>query len=455
MGHINHIEESRRTTPILDEVDVLVVGSGPSGLAAAAAAAREGVKTMILERYGCFGGVISQVGVEGFAWYRHEKTIEAGGIARELESRAIDLAGENRELQSDSQALDAQMFKIVADQLVTDAGAIPLLHALAVGAVVEQDKITGVLIEGKSGRLCIKAKRVIDCTGDGDIAAFAGAPYTQRSTLSCVTPIMNCKGVDTKAFRRYIFEELRPTYADWKGEWEMTTCGKEDNLFSPYLVKPFSQAIKDGFISPEEHVDFGGSFSSITEQGEVTQLNIIFISGVDCTDIVSLTEAEIKGRRAALQAMKVLNAYVPGFENARIRDFGMTMGTRESRQVTGHYHMRGEDVTGQARFEDTIGIFPEFIDGNGKLWLPTTGRYYQIPYRALVPQRIDNLLIAGRAISGDIEAHSSFRNMSCCVVTGQGAGVAAAISVKDGVSTSLVDIKRVQRALERQSVRIW
>tara|TARA_B100000965_G_C19323056_1_gene639548 strand:- start:83 stop:436 length:354 start_codon:yes stop_codon:yes gene_type:complete len=117
--------------------------------------------------------------------------------------------------------------------------------------------------------------------------------------------------------------------------------------------------------------------------------------------------------------------------------------------------MTGEDVMNQGRFEDSIGIFAEFIDGNGMLWIPTTGRYFQIPYRAILPKKIDNLLVAGRCISGDIMAHSSFRNMSCCVVTGQGAGVAAAVSVEDDVPTSRVDIRKVQLALEKQSVRVF
>lgn len=150
-----------------------------------------------------------------------------------------------------------------------------------------------------------------------------------------------------------------------------------------------------------------------------------------------------------------MRKYVPGFENARLRNFGMTMGTRESRQIDGLYRLTKEDVQNQARFEDSIGIFPEFIDGNGVLWLPTTGRYYQIPYRALVPREIQNLLVAGRAISGEIDAHASFRNMSCCVVTGQGAGTAAAISVKEGVPAAEVDIKKVQKALEKQGVRVF
>ncbi|MFA6807810.1 MAG: FAD-dependent oxidoreductase [Eubacteriales bacterium] len=452
------IKETAKQVPILAEVDVLVAGSGPAGLAAAIASAREGVSTMLVERYGCFGGVISQVGVEGVAWYRHEGTVEGGGLVFEFEKKAKAMGASSKECQSDSEALDAEMFKYVADKMIEEAGVKPLLHCYAVEAIVENDTIKGIITESKSGRLAILAKRVIDCTGDGDIAALAGAPFTKRDReqLTFVTPMFHCRGVNTEKFFKYIHEELKPTYADWSGEWgAMETDGKDNHMFSPFLGKPFTEAKKDGFLKESDHINYGGTYSSVTPEGEVTQLNAVHISGVDCTNVEDLTRAEIEGRQAVLDGIKALNKYVPGFENARLRNFGMTIGTRESRQIEGHYRMTGEDVMHQGRFEDSIGIYPEFIDGNGILWLPTTGRYFQIPYGSVFPKKIDNLLVAGRCISGDILAHSSFRNMSCCVVTGQGAGVAAAISVKDDVPTSKVNIKKVQEALEKQNVRVF
>lgn len=451
----NTIHESARDVPVHASVDVLVVGGGPSGLAAAITAAREGADTMLMERYGCFGGVLTLVGVEGFAWYRHAGTIEGGGLTFEFENRCKDIAGDNPECQSDSQALDAEMFKYVADVLVQEAGVRPLLHCFAVQAIVENGEIRGVIAESKSGRFAILAKRVIDCTGDADVAALAGAPYTKepRDKLMSVTTMLHCKGVDTARFKEYVANELKPTYKDWGGYWSIETTGKEDDLFSPYFEKPFVEAVRAGVVPQEENVALGGTWSSVTMDGEVTQLNVVFIGKVDCTDVEDLTRAEIAGRRNALYCVEILRKKVPGFENAKLRNFGMTLGTRESRKIDGHYRLTADDVMHEARFDDSVAIFPEFVDGIGYLILPTTGRYYHIPYRSILPKKVDNLLVAGRSICGDRIAHVSFRNMACCVATGQAAGAAAVQSIRDGVPTSRVDAAKVRMVLEGRGVR--
>ena len=152
-----------------------------------------------------------------------------------------------------------------------------------------------------------------------------------------------------------------------------------------------------------------------------------------------LTRAEIEGRRQALMAIEALRRFTPGFEDARLRTFGMTLGTRDSRKIVGRYDLTGHDVRGEARFEDSVGIFPEFIDGYGILVLPTTGRYFQVPYGILVPQGVDNLLVAGRCVAGDKISHAATRSQMCCAVTGQAAGAAAAVSLKEGRSTGEVD----------------
>jgi ribulose 1,5-bisphosphate synthetase/thiazole synthase len=452
---MKQIKEMPRVVPVMAETDVMVVGSGPAGLAAALGAAREGVKTMLVERYGCFGGVITQVGVEGIAWYRHEGTIDSEGVGIEFEKRAREIGGPRKEPQSQSEALDADVFKYVADKLVQEAGVIPLLHCLVVEAVMEGDTIKGIITESKSGRQAILAKRVVDATGDADIACLAGAPYHKMSKdeIMGVSVMFSCAGVKKERFLEYV--KANPsTYGDWSKNWKMKTTGKEDDLFSPYLIEPFNQAREDGMI-PRDLTSIGGTWSTLTDAGEATNLNMVYMFGYDCTDVWDLTKAEIEGRHQAMLAIEVLRKYVPGFENAKLRNFGMTLGARDSRKIIGRYNMTEHDVRNQARFEDSIGIFPEFLDGYGVVIIPTTGRYFQVPYGVMVPQKVGNLLVAGRCVAGDKISHAAIRSMMCCTVTGQGAGVAAAVSVKDDVTCSTVDIKRVQKALEKQRVRVF
>jgi hypothetical protein len=174
----------------------------------------------------------------------------------------------------------------------------------------------------------------------------------------------------------------------------------------------------------------------------------------DGTDPDDLTRGEMEGRRQAMLAIEALKRFMPGCEDAKLRNFGMTIGVRDTRKLDGLYNITGDDVRGQARFDDAIGIFPEFVDGYGILILPTTGRYLHVPYRALVPKGVGNLLVAGRSIGGDKISHAATRNMMCCAVSGQGAGVAAAISVKTGRGFHDIDITAVQAELRRQGARI-
>ena len=449
-------QEQPRPIPVLAECDVLVVGGGPAGLSAALAAKRAGADTILLERFGCFGGVITTVGIETLAWYRYEGTVESEGIGVEMERMAAQMGGTIKWPYNDSECLDADFFKVVADHLIRESGVRPILHCLAVEVLLSPDsrQIQGVITESKSGRQVVLAKRVIDCTGDADIAHLAGASYrkTPRDQMMGVTTVFSCSGVDKERFLQYT-EEQPATYADWSRVWDQETTGKEDALRSPYLDKEFVKARELGVI-PEDSGGIGGSWSALTEAGEATNLNLAHMKNVDPTDVMDLTRAEMRGRQEAMFALTALKGVVPGFENAKLRNFGMTLGVRDSRKIIGQYNLTGEDVRNQARFADSIGIFPEFIDGYNILILPTSGRYFEVPYGCMVPLEVDNLLVAGRCVAGDKVSHAAMRNMMACTVTGQGAGVAAAISIRQQSTTATVDIELLQAELQRQGVRL-
>jgi hypothetical protein len=332
---------------------------------------------------------------------------------------------------------------------------VPMLHRMFVAPILEEGRITGIITESKAGREAILARVVIDATGDADVAHRAGAPtfLTPVEDMQAASVMFHLAGVDKAAFMAAVRADPQ-TYTDWStGEWTVETDGKEDEMFSPFLKKPFQRAIEEGLI-PAHLSTIAGTWGAVHDTGELTYMNLVHLAGVDGTKPDSLTRGEIEGRKQAMLAIEALRRFMPGCAGVRLRNFGMTIGIRDTRKIDAIYNLTEQDVRYEARFEDTIGIYPEFIDGYGVLVLPTTGRYMHIPYRALRPKGIENLLVAGRAIGGDRIAHAATRNMACCAVAGQGAGVAAALATKGGHEVAMVDLDDVQSELQRQGVRI-
>jgi hypothetical protein len=272
--------------------------------------------------------------------------------------------------------------------------------------------------------------------------------------MMAASVMFSMTGVNKQRFLETVKADPQ-TYKDWSGndEWDITTTGKEDTLFSPFMRKPFQQAVASGLI-PASLTTIAGTWGTVTDQGDLTYLNLVHLPNLDGTDPNDLTRGEMEGRRQAIHAVAALKRFMPGCEEAKLRNFGMTLGIRDTRKIDAHYNLTAADVRDQGRFDDSIGIFPEFIDGYGILILPTTGRYFHLPYRSLVPKAIGNLLVAGRSIGGDKTSHAAVRNMMCCAVSGQGAGVAAAISLRADEPFERLDVTAVQQELSRQGARI-
>ena len=393
--------------------------------------------------------------MEGFAWYRHEKTVDSEGVGIEFEERAKSMGASVKEPQSDSHAIDGEAFKWVADTLVEEAGITPMLHRMFVAPIMEGDTIKGVIVESKAGREAILAKRVIDATGDADVAYRAGAATKKQAKEDMIgaSVMFSLSGVDKTKFIEHV-KAAPHTYADWAyGQWTIETTGKEDEMFSPFLRKPFERARAEGLIPPNLDT-ISGTWGALYDTGDLTYMNLVHLLGYDGTDPTDLTRGEMEGRKQAMLAIEALKQYTPGCENAKLRNFGMTLGIRDTRKIDAAYNMTEADVRDQGRFEDSIGIFPEFIDGYGILILPTTGRYFQVPYRTLLPKGVKHLICAGRITGGDRVSHAATRNMMCCTVTGQGAGVAAALAAQQKRGFDELDMDDVQAELKRQDVRL-
>ena len=301
MGNTEYIEEPSRQIPIFKKTDVLVVGGGPAGLSAAVTAARLGMDTILVERYGCFGGNITVCAVEPPSWYRMPKTVESRTVLSELEARAVEL-GYSQPCMHNPPGVgmchDAELFKLVCDEMVEKSQVEPLLHCMGAYPIMEGDSIKGVYTESKSGRQAILAKVVIDCTGDGDIAARAGAPYKKGDDYDGRTMggtlVFSASGVDVNIFREYI-------------------SNFSEQITNPYTLEglwmPFQKAIDAGEMTDSYRFDI--KYNLLTDAGEVTGINgVSWWDGTfDCTNVESLTYAEMYLRKRVMKIIDILKGY--------------------------------------------------------------------------------------------------------------------------------------------------
>jgi len=435
------IEEPARRVPLYGEYEVAVLGGGPSGIAAAVAAARAGRRTLLIERYGFLGGMGTAAGVTNFcglhANVHGEMRRVVQGVASDLLARIDRLGGLNAPHlilgKILAQAYDTAAYKIAADDLLGSHKVDILFHALGAGVVMHDERrVSALMVETKAGRQAITADIFIDCSGDGDLAAWAGARYEvgdNHGSMLYPSMMFRLNGVDP----------------DKAGDaWRTIPALMEKAETAGTHRFPRKAAI----VRPQRsQIEWRVNFTQLARKDGTA------INGLEPDD---LTRGEIEGRRQAVDAFNFLRT-VPGFEKSYIVDLPPQLGIRETRRIVGLYMLSGEDVLGCASFDDSIGVNGWPIESHvaGDVIfkfppIPESRGFNELPYRMLTPEGLDNLLVAGRCASMSHDGQSAARVSGACFAMGEAAGTAAALALDGDASLRDIAVAKLQDRLKQQ-----
>ena len=433
------VTEPARQVPIYGEYDVAVLGGGPAGIAAAVAAARAGRRTLLIERYGFLGGMGTAAGVTNFcglhANVHGEMRRLVRGIASDLLDRIDRLGGLNAPHlilgKILAQAYDTAAYKIAADDLLAHHKVDILFHALGAGVVMEDERrLEALMVETKAGRQAVRARIFIDCSGDGDLAAWAGAPFEigdDHGHTLYPSMMFRLNGIDPeKAGEAWRTIPALMEKAEAAGTHKFPRKGA--------IVRPQKSGI-----------EWRANFTQVArEDGKA-------INGIEPDD---LTRGEIDGRRQVVAAFEFLRT-VPGFEKSYIVDLPPQLGIRETRRVRGGYMLSGEDVLGCASFEDSIGVngwpMESHVAGDVVFTfppIPQSRGFNELPFRMLVPERVDNLMVAGRCASMTHDGQSAARVSGACFAMGEAAGTAAALALSGNTIPRDIAVEKLQQQLK-------
>jgi len=460
------IKTVSRDFPVTIERDVVVVGGGTAGSVAAIAAARNGAGTLLIESSGGLGGTGTIGGVAGFHGFRrHWRGLSTTaqvirGMAQEIHDRLIEiggLIGRKGEAEGISQTYDPELYKLLMEQMCEEAGVELLYQTYVIDAITDGNIVKGVTFVNKSGKGAALAKVVIDASGDADVAVSAGAKFTKGRINKIPMPMtLNfiMGGVDWKKARDFLDARdelafLREAHS--KGDLSLPPGAENFGRFCFY-----SEVLREG-----------------SYRNELAWLNTDMVYNTDATDAKQMTKAWIYAKKRVYEIANFLRKYVPGSENGFVLYTFPMMGIRDSRNILGDYTLTDDDFKSSRRFPDVIGRSGRAMNVHPPTGLPRNKKEYgrwkesgeqkwdppfwtelkkpfDIPYRALLPKGLENILVAGRCIAAEGLIQGSIRGQPQCIVTGQAAGTAAAIAVRDGVTPRNVDIRKLQALLRDQ-----
>lgn len=454
------VQEPARELPVTHTADVLVVGGGIAGVMAALAAGRSGARTLLVERFGALGGT----GTAAMMHLFYVPYAASRGLVRELFDRLIAQGGA---IPGEFVVYDAERYKVTALDMLAEAGVEVLLHTLVSDVVMEGNRLRGIVAENKAGRQAILGRVTVDASGDADVAARAGARYVKGreadGKMRPMTLIFRLGGVDVPRLVEYVKshpEDFSPDPLQCMLDLE----GQMIRVFGFFRL--VEEAKARGELWPECY--YFRLECVMPRRGMVT-VNATRVYGVDGTKAEDLSRAESETRHQMLQLGAFARKYIPGFERSWIVDSASTIGVRETRRIRGGSVMTEEDILAGRHYADVVAVDANQQNPRQQGGHPPDGKeggpqdveareliarmfVYEIPYGCLVPQEIDGLLVAGRCISVDHHADVYTRNQGSCMATGEAAGVAAAVSVADGVPPRAVDVAKVQLGLRKLGV---